>query len=54
MSTRGSITHWIAEVKGGDDPALGKLFQRYWPYLVRLAQRKLRNVPARVADAEDR
>ena len=52
-SSGGSVTHWIAEVKAGEELALGKLHQRYWPFLVQLARKKLHGAPQRAADAED-
>jgi DNA-directed RNA polymerase specialized sigma24 family protein len=53
MSSDGSVTHWFDEVRRGDSLAAQKLWERYFPELVRLAREKLRGVPCRVADEED-
>ena len=53
MSEFGSVSQLIANAKEGDQDALGKLHQRYWPGLVRIAQRKLNGAPLRNQDAED-
>ncbi len=53
MSLGGSVSTWISQLRAGDEAALGKLHARYWPFLVRLARRKLHGVPCRVADEED-
>jgi RNA polymerase sigma factor (sigma-70 family) len=41
MSSAGSVTNWIAELRAGEQAALQKLHDRYWPMLVRCARKKL-------------
>lgn len=53
MPFDGSVTEWIGQLKSGEEAALAKLQKRYWPALVNQARRRLRDVPARVADEED-
>jgi RNA polymerase sigma factor (sigma-70 family) len=53
MSSGGSITHWIREVRRGDSAAADALWQRYFPKLVQLARKKLQGSPRRMADEED-
>ncbi len=53
MSSPGSVTHWIKLFKGGDPAAMQKLWEAYFPRLVGLARKKMREVPRRVADEED-
>ena len=50
---RGSVSQWIAELKEGDESALLRLHQRYWPQVVRLAQGRLEGSVIGHADAED-
>lgn len=52
MSSAGSVSHWIAQAKQGDELALAKLHQRYWPALVGLARQRLRGSPI-PSDEED-
>src|SRR5262245_15623237 len=53
MSSLSSVTDWLAQLAGGDRDAVGKLWQRYYPALVRLARDRLRAAPALANDAED-
>ncbi len=53
MSSSGSITRWLHRLPQGDDEAAERLFDRYFPRLVRLARRRMQNQSRRVADEED-
>ncbi len=53
MSSSGSVSVWIAELKAGDGQAAQRLWEGYFPRLVGLAHKKLREMPRRVADEED-
>src|SRR5438552_5670383 len=53
MSSPGSVTHWINLLKGGDPAAIQKVWEAYFPRLVGLARKKLRESPRRAADEED-
>lgn len=53
MSSGGTITQWIDNLKEGDQQAAFDLFEQYFERLVRLARRKMSDVPRRVADEED-
>ncbi len=53
MSSEGSVSHWIEEIKRGTPAAVEVIWERYFPDLVRLAQDKLGGVPRRMADEED-
>ncbi len=48
-----SVSHWIENLKGGDDEAARRLWERYFQRLVALARKKLGTTPRRVADEED-
>lgn len=53
MSAHGSVTHWIDDIKRGSPAAAQKLWERYFPQLVRLARDRLRAAPTGMADEED-
>jgi len=53
MSASGSVTHWIAELKAGNQVAAQKLWESYFQRLVGLARRKLQGARRRMADEED-
>src|SRR2546423_11697663 len=53
MSSPESVTHWIDQLKGGDPAAIRRLWEAYFPRLVGLARKKLREAPRRAADEED-
>jgi DNA-directed RNA polymerase specialized sigma24 family protein len=53
MSLSGSVSVWISELKAGDGQAAQRLWEGYFPRLVGLARKKLREMPRRVADEED-
>lgn len=53
MSARGSITHWIDELRDGEPMAARMLWERYFQRLVQLARKRLRALPRRAADEED-
>src|SRR5207244_594392 len=45
--------HWLSLVKAGDLNAAQPLWERYFPRLVGMARKKLREAPRRAADEED-
>jgi DNA-directed RNA polymerase specialized sigma24 family protein len=53
MSSPGSGTDWLSRLPQGDQEAVRRLWQRYYPRLVGLARQRLRGAPARQEDAED-
>ncbi len=53
MSSNGSVTHWLEQIREADSVAARALWERYFPQLVRLARARLRGAPRRVTDEED-
>jgi RNA polymerase sigma factor (sigma-70 family) len=53
MSSDGSVSTHLGELKKGDHAAAQSLWQRYFPWLVNLARRKLQSQPSGAADEED-
>jgi DNA-directed RNA polymerase specialized sigma24 family protein len=49
----GSVTRWIDGLKVGENEAAQKLWDRYFSSLVRLARKRLRQVPRGESDEED-
>ena len=54
MSSAGSVTQWLTELKG-DDPRAAQqaLWERYFQRLAALARKQLRDLPRRAVDGED-
>jgi DNA-directed RNA polymerase specialized sigma24 family protein len=48
-----SVTIWLEQLRAGDSAAARQLWQRYVERLIRLASRKLGDLPRRAADEED-
>jgi RNA polymerase sigma factor (sigma-70 family) len=53
VSSPGSVTHWIHQVKGGDSRAAQKLWEEYFPRLVGLVRKKIQGRPALGSEPED-
>src|SRR5262249_29582601 len=53
MSSGGSVTFWIGQLKAGDEHAAHKLWEGYFQGLVGRARKKLQGAARRVADEED-
>jgi DNA-directed RNA polymerase specialized sigma24 family protein len=53
MPSPGSVTVWIAELRGGDSLAAQRLWEGYFRRLVELARHKLLGRPRAAADEED-
>jgi len=53
MSSPGSVTLWIDQLKAGAGGAAGPLWEKYFPRLVCRARGRLAGVPRRAADEED-
>jgi DNA-directed RNA polymerase specialized sigma24 family protein len=48
-----SVTLWLEQLQAGDSAAAQQLWQRYEERLIRLASRKLGDLPRRMADEDD-
>src|SRR5208282_1518970 len=48
-----SVTHWIGQLRAGDQVAAQHLWEGYFRRLVGLARGKLQTLPCRAADEED-
>jgi DNA-directed RNA polymerase specialized sigma24 family protein len=53
MSSAGSVTTWVEQLRAGDRAGAQRLWERYFPRLVGLARKKLQGLPRRAADEED-
>jgi hypothetical protein len=53
MSSTGSITHWLEQLRAGNRDAVKPLLERYFPRLVGLARKKRQGARLAAADAED-
>jgi DNA-directed RNA polymerase specialized sigma24 family protein len=53
MSSSGSVSHWIGQLKAGDHNAAQALWECYFHRLVGMARSKLRGSPRQAADEED-
>ena len=48
-----SVTVWLEQIKQGNDEAARRLWERYFPDLVKLARKRLAGTPRRMEDEED-
>jgi DNA-directed RNA polymerase specialized sigma24 family protein len=53
MTSPGSVTHWIGQLKAGEPAAAQPLWEGYFRKMVELARQKLQGMPRRAADEED-
>jgi RNA polymerase sigma factor (sigma-70 family) len=53
MSSTGTVTLWIAQLKAGEADAAQHLWNSYFRRLVGLARKRLRGQPPAIADEED-
>jgi DNA-directed RNA polymerase specialized sigma24 family protein len=53
MTSIGSITHCIGQLKAGEAAAAQKLWEGYFHKMIELARHKLQGAPRRAADEED-
>jgi hypothetical protein len=49
----GSVSHWLKELKTGDNLAVEAIWNRYFQKIVELASRKMKVNPDRAVDGED-
>jgi DNA-directed RNA polymerase specialized sigma24 family protein len=53
MSSAGSVSHWLVELRSGNRDAAQPLWERYFARLVRLARKRLRNLGVARRDADE-
>lgn len=53
ISEKGSVSHWLSDLRAGDEEAAQQLWQRYFDRVVHLARERLGDLPRRVTDEED-
>lgn len=53
MDAATTVTQWIQQLKAGKSSAAQKLWEGYFAQMVRLARRRLKDVPRRAGDEED-
>jgi hypothetical protein len=53
MSSPGSVTYWMAQLRAGDLAAAQPLWEHYFRQLVARTRRQLAGLPRRAADEED-
>ena len=53
MNSDPQISQWIMSAQAGDREAITRLWNHYYPQLVRLARTRLAGAPQQMADAED-
>jgi DNA-directed RNA polymerase specialized sigma24 family protein len=53
MASSRSVSHWIGQLRAGDQVAAQHLWEGYFRRLVGLARGKLQSLPCRAADEED-
>jgi RNA polymerase sigma factor (sigma-70 family) len=53
MSSADCVTHWIQEIKDGDQAAVQKLLEHYFQRLIHLARKRLHQMPHLVDYGED-
>jgi RNA polymerase sigma factor (sigma-70 family) len=53
MGDEGSVSAWLDRLKAGDRAGTGRLWERYFERLVRVARARLQGAPRRAADEED-